>query len=50
MAEPNIESLVSLFHEIEKNSQSGFNIADVLLKELTPQSHADSLKSMIMQG
>ena len=50
VAEPSIESLVNLFHEIEKNSPSELNITAELLKELTPQSHADSLESIMMQG
>ena len=50
VAEPNIESLVNLFHDLEKSPLSELNITDELLKELTPQYHADSLKSIIMQG
>ena len=50
VAEPNIESLVTLFHDLEKSPISELNITDELLKELTPQYHADSLKSIIMQG
>ena len=49
VADPNIESLVDLFHKLEKNSSSKLSVTDDLLKELTPQSHADSLKSIITQ-
>ena len=50
VAEPSIESLVALFHKLEKSSSSELSVTDDLLKELTPQSHADSLKSIMMQG
>ncbi|WP_296194380.1 MULTISPECIES: hypothetical protein [unclassified Psychrobacter] len=50
IAEPHIESLVDLFHKLEKSSPSELNITAELLKELTPQSHADSLKIIMMQG
>ena len=50
VAEPNIESLVDLFHKLEKKSSSELNITAEILKELTPQSHADSLESIMMQG
>lgn len=49
VAEPSIESLVALFHKLEKSSSSELSVTDDLLKELTPQSHADSLKSIITQ-
>ena len=49
VAEPSIESLVDLFHKLEKSSPSELNITAELLKELTPQSHADSLKIIITQ-
>lgn len=49
VADPNIESLVDLFHKLERNSSSELSVTDDLLKELTPQSHADSLKSIITQ-
>ena len=49
VAEPSIESLVALFHKLEKSSSSELSVTDNLLKELTPQSHADSLKSIITQ-
>jgi hypothetical protein len=47
VAEPSIESLVDLFHKLEKSSPSELNITAELLKELTPQSHADSLRAII---
>ena len=50
IAEPHIESLVDLFHKLEKSLPSELNITAELLKELTPQSHANSLKSIMMQG
>lgn len=49
VAEPSIKSLVDLFHRLEKSSPSELNITAELLKELTPQSHADSLKVIITQ-
>ena len=49
VAEPSIESLVDLFHKLEKSSPSELNITAELLKELTPQSHAESLKIIITQ-
>ena len=49
VADPNIESLVDLFHKLERNSSSELSVTDDLLKELTPQSHADSLKIIITQ-
>lgn len=49
VAEPNIESLVALFHRLEKSPLSALNLNDELLKELTPRYHADSLESIIMQ-
>ena len=42
-------ALVALFHKLEKSSSSELSVTDDLLKELTPQSHADSLKSIITQ-
>ena len=49
VAKPSIESLVDLFHKLEKNSSSELSVTDNLLKELTPQSHAESLKIIITQ-
>lgn len=49
VAEPNIESLVALFHRLEKSPLTELNLTYELLKELTPRYHADSLESIIMQ-
>ena len=49
VAEPDEESLVNLFHELEKNPLSEFNITAEVFEELTPQYHADSLKDILMQ-
>jgi hypothetical protein len=49
VAEPDIESLVTLFHSLEKTPLSELSITDELLKELTPQYHANALKSIIEQ-
>ena len=49
VAEPTIESLVELFHKLERKSLSEFTISANILKELTPQYHASELKKIIMQ-
>ena len=49
VAEPNTESLVNLFHKLEEESLSEFTMSANILKELTPQYHADELKKIIMQ-
>lgn len=49
VAEPNIESLVELFHKLEEEPLSEFTISANIIKELTPQYHASELKKIIMQ-
>ncbi len=49
VAEPNIESLVKLFHKLEEESLSEFTVSANILEELTPQYHANELKKIIMQ-
>ncbi|AMT96351.1 MULTISPECIES: hypothetical protein [Psychrobacter] len=49
VAEPNVESLVSLFHELEKDPLPELNVSPDMLEELTPQYHATSLKEILLQ-
>lgn len=49
VAEPNIESLVELFHKLDEEPLSEFTISANIIKELTPQYHASELKKIIMQ-
>lgn len=49
VAEPNVESLVKLFHKLEEESLSEFTVSANILEELTPQHHANELKKIIMQ-
>ena len=49
VAEPDVQSVVKLFHELEKNPLVGLNVADDLFLKLTPQAHAKSLKKIITQ-
>ncbi|MCC3345959.1 glycosyltransferase family protein [Psychrobacter sanguinis] len=48
VAEPNIDSLVSLFHTLEKQPLSELTIDPNMLDSLTPQHHAKHLKNMIV--
>ena len=49
VAEPNIQSLVSLFHELEKKPLSKINVADEIFEKLTPQYHADALREIMLK-
>jgi len=49
VAEPNVESLVNLFYELEKNPLPELNVSADMLEELTPQYHANSLKEILLQ-
>lgn len=48
VAEPNLESLVNLFHELEKKSLPELDVSTDMLQELTPQYHANALKEILM--
>ena len=49
VAEPNVESLVNLFYELEKNPLPEFNVSADMLQKLTPQDHASSFKEILLQ-
>ena len=49
VAEPDVQAVVKLFHELEKNPLVELNVADDLFLKLTPQAHANSLKKIITQ-
>lgn len=48
VADPNVESLVSLFHTLEKQPISNLSIDPDLLESLTPEHHAQCLKDLII--
>lgn len=48
VADPNVESLVSLFHTLEKQPVSNLSINPDLLESLTPEHHAQCLKDLII--
>lgn len=48
VADPNVESLVSLFHTLEKQPLSNLTIDSDILDSLTPQYHAKCLKRLIV--
>lgn len=48
VADPNVESLVSLFHTLEKQPVSNLSIDPDLLESLTPEHHAQCLKDLII--
>lgn len=48
VAEPNVDSLVSLFQTLEKQPVSNLSIDPDLLESLTPEHHAQCLKDLII--
>lgn len=48
VADPDVESLVSLFHTLEKQPISNLSIDPDLLESLTPEHHAQCLKDLII--
>lgn len=48
VSEPNIESIVELFFELENNELSILNVTDSYLENLTPQAHAYRLEEIII--
>lgn len=49
VAEPNIEELVALFHDLEQEAPPKLAVSDRVFKELTPQYHANVLKKILMK-
>lgn len=50
VAEPDIDSVVSLFHKLERESVLELNVDADLFKRLTPLAHATSLEQIILQA
>ncbi len=48
VSQPDIESVVELFFELEKDSLSELNVTEDFLARLTPQAHADRLEEIII--
>lgn len=50
VAEPDIEAVVSLFHELEGLFVPALEVDEDLFKRLTPKAHAESLEQIIRQA